>query len=214
MQKIMVNTDKKLFSEYLIGCFQNYRANISDAMVEEWFSGKLFGFPLFVIKSAFNHYSEDCKNKYPPQRAQIIQLCYQHTSEKINESKMKIGCIRIIGDKNCGKEILVHGHCEECYDEVRPKNFTDLKREEYLKAFYERAKTAGCISSSQIADFAKAELGLTPLGRTFLDHVEKVKIEKPKTNEELDEFFRNYEAKEPAPHNDPRNFEKTREILS
>ena len=92
MQKIMFDTDKKLFSEYLVGCFQNYRANISDAMVEEWFSGKLFGFPLLVVKRAFNKYGEDCKNKYPPQRAQIIQLCYKETSQEINESNNSIGC--------------------------------------------------------------------------------------------------------------------------
>lgn len=161
----------------MMSCFQNYRANIEPAMIDDWFESKLFGFPFLIVKKAFSNYTDDYKNKFPPQRGQIIQVAYQLVSGERILSGEKNGCVNLIVGMRCGEEVLVHGHCESCYDAKRPKNHTDLVRETRLREWIGKAKSEGCVTDREIADWSKNKIGLLPLGQVFLKYCENSKTE-------------------------------------
>lgn len=161
----MISTDKSDFAKAMISCFQNYRANVATEMIDEWFESKLFGFQLFNVRKAFANYVDDYKNKFPPQRGQIIQLAYSSLTGELVKDQKLAGCVNLIAGNRCGEEIFVHAHCESCYDAKRPKTIADEKLAELIA----RAKTDGCETEREIADWSRKQMGLLPLGRKFLE---------------------------------------------
>jgi len=164
----MITTDKKSFAVAMISCFQNYRANIAPEMIEDWFKSKLFGFPFFVVEKAFSEYVDNYKNKFPPQRGQIILLAYQIISGKKLEEVQKDGCSNLIVGVRCGEEIFIHSCCESCYDAKRPKNHTDQIRSERLRDWILKANEAGCWEEHDVAEWSKARMGVYALGQLVL----------------------------------------------
>ena len=80
----------------------------------------------------------------------------------------------MFGDRNCGKEIFVHGHCKECYDDLRPKNDVEKKFDEVLLRNIEKAKSEGHGSEREIANWSRKQMGMSPLGKIFLKNYEKL----------------------------------------
>ena len=171
----MIITDREDFADSMIRCFQNYRANISKEMVDEWFK-ELKQYPLYNIKKAFAKYINE-EEKFPPTRATIIKFAKMQFGIDKAESKSELGCVNMLGDKNCGKEILVHQHCEECYDAKRPKSFVDQIRETRLAEWIARAKADGCETDREVADWSRKQMGMSPLGQLFLKNHEKPESE-------------------------------------
>jgi len=83
----MLATDKTEFSSIMINCFQNFRAAISTAMVNEWFE-ELKGFDYFHIRNAFRTYTNE-NEKYAPTRAAIINLAKKNAN-KLHYEKMNV----------------------------------------------------------------------------------------------------------------------------
>lgn len=85
----MLPSDHVDFSKIMINCFQNFRAAISTAMVDEWFD-ELKGFDFFHIGHAFRKYTNE-NERYAPTRAAIINLAKKNAtklqSDKNNSEK-------------------------------------------------------------------------------------------------------------------------------
>jgi len=178
----MITTDKKDFARAMIACFQNYRANIAPEMIDDWFKSKLFGFPFFTVEKAFSHYVDDYKNKFPPQRGQIIKIAYSLISGERVEESQKNGCVNLIVGFQCGEEIYVHGYCESCYEAKRPKTFVDLKMKKSLEELIEKAKADGCVTEKEIGDWSKKQLGLSEMGRVILSLTDENRRSMPDFN--------------------------------
>src|ERR1700689_4679559 len=109
----MLISDKADFAIAMTNCFQNFRANISKEMIDEWFN-ELKGIPLFNIRKSFSKYTNEVE-KFPPTRATIIKFSKIQFGVDKENLKNEMGCTRMLGNKNCGQEILVHQLCDQCY---------------------------------------------------------------------------------------------------
>lgn len=162
----MISTDKKDFSDSMISCFQNYRANISKQLIDEWFE-ELMGFSFFHVRQAFRKYTNE-NEKYPPTRAAIINLAKKNTIFKLDEDSKNLGCVNLISGAQCGKEIEMHKHCKKCYEAKRPKNEVDLLFDKPLAEFYAEANSKGFFSERDCANYAREKMGMLSLGKQIL----------------------------------------------
>jgi hypothetical protein len=166
-RKKMNPQDRGDFYEVMTKLFGNYGKTTTVEMMEEWFED-LIDFTFFQVKNAFKSYHRE--NTYPPLIASIRK--YAMNIPRIPSTNIE-SCKNIINSHACGKEAFVHGLCANCYNLNRPKNDTDKLREENLKDIYAQAKSNGCMSARDIANFVRKRMRLSPLGQILLNHVQK-----------------------------------------
>jgi len=162
----MNNGDRKDFYELMTKSFGDYGKTAPVEMMEEWFED-LIDYSFFQIRGAFRAYK--LENIYAPVIASIRKYALRISRQ---DSKTILRCSNNFGNKICGAEIFVHGLCEICYDNKRPKSFVDLKQEENLKHFYERGKSLGCVTKKEFSDLAKDSLRIIPLGQKVLKNIQ------------------------------------------
>jgi len=102
----MLSTDKIDFSKTMISCFQNFRANISQEIVCEWFD-ELKSYEFFHVQNAFRHYVNE-NDKYPPSRGSIIKILRKNLSN-LNENDVN----NEFSNRSCG-----YRGCEKGGNEV------------------------------------------------------------------------------------------------
>lgn len=207
----MIISDKKDFSDVMIRCFQNYRANISKDMIDEWFE-ELKQFPFFNIKKAFTKYTNEVE-KFPPTRATIIKFSKMQFGIEKEEYRNQLGCINMIGDKNCGKYILVHQHCEECYELRRPKNDVDLKIIEQQKKDRENAIAASCVTEKDFGDYAKKQLRSSAVGKLIINLQKTPEEIRNESKRQLENAVEDFRTGKCSPHNNPETFRRLSEFF-
>jgi len=141
----MLSTDREIFSETMINCFQNFRAAISSALVNEWFE-ELQEFDFFHIRNAFKTYVRE-NEKFPPTLATIIRLSKKTKFEKNENSSGKQKCYvancESEADERRGENVWMCGkHSDDWILKTQPDSLTAeiLRR---AKKFEEEAKAAG-----------------------------------------------------------------------
>lgn len=211
----MITTDYADFAKTMISCFQNYRANISEEMVREWFDSKLKSFPFFSIKKAFNDYVDNYKNKFPPTRGAIIQLSIGLTLEDNIKKELMQTCSNMIGDKVCCNKVYLYNICEYCYENKRPKSDVEVQLQEWLKKDHEEAIREGCKTSADFRARARRKLGMLPMGKIVIEEIERNRTSRT-TQEKVNDcesYLKNFTVSPCAKHNNPENFQKSSEMI-
>lgn len=161
----MNKNDRADFYDAMTKLFGGYGKTAAVELMEEWFED-LIDYSFFQVRGAFRAYK--LENVYAPVIASIRKYANRISREA---STVIQRCSNNYGRNFCGLPVFAHGHCEKCYDDKRPKNDIDSMFKKTLEELCVRANDAGYVTKAEIANFARAEMSLKPLGRMLLKNI-------------------------------------------